>query len=205
MQTLMLDSGLIRYARVHRALAILAATTAVVALSALFGGTPIAVPSIGSGGVTTGIPFRRELPLLSGVFLTAALDGAMSKHEEMGATAMHRYRLAYCFGLTLAVCALSFSVEALAVGVGAGAVFVRSIVIWFGLALLSARLLGPQLGWPLPLASALLLIWYPQTWWDWTSKSATDLFSWTVAAVALAVGVAASAATPWRTRGWLRR
>ncbi|WP_338119373.1 hypothetical protein [Streptomyces parvus] len=177
----------------------------VVVLSALFGGTNIALPSIGSGGVTTGVPFRRELPLLSSVFLAASLDSAMSKHEEMGTTAMHRYRFRYCFGLTLTVCALSFCVETLAVSVDAGVIFVRSILVWLGLALFSVRLLGPQLSWPLPLASALLLIWYPQTWWDWTSNSATDLFSWTVAAAALAVGATASAATPWRAKGWNRR
>ncbi|MFE3676083.1 hypothetical protein [Streptomyces griseus] len=201
----MLNSDLFRYARVHRALAILGATAAVVVLSAFFGGTNIAVPSIGSGGVTTGIPFRRELPLLSGVFLTASLDGAMSKHEEMGTEAMHRYRFRYCFGLALAVCALSFSVEALAVSVEAGVIFVRSILIWLGLALFSVRLLGTQLSWPLPLASALFLIWYPQTWWDWTSNPATDLFSWTAAAASLTMGATASAATPWRVKGWTRR
>ncbi|MEU4181018.1 hypothetical protein [Streptomyces sp. NPDC026589] len=180
-------------------------TSVVVVLSAFFGGTNIAVPSIGSGGVTTGVPFRRELPLLSAVFLSAALSGTMAKHEEMGASAMHRLRLKYCISLMLAVCSFSFGIEAFAVGVEAGVVFVRSILIWFGLALLSVRLLGPQLSWPLPLASALVLIWYPQEWWDWTANPATDLVSWTAAAVALAAGATASAATSWRTKSWSRR
>ncbi|MFI1786655.1 hypothetical protein [Streptomyces rubiginosohelvolus] len=201
----MISSNLVRYARVHRATAILTGTAVVVILSALFGGSNIALPSIGSGGVTTGVPFRRELPVFSAVFLSAALSSAMAKHEEMGASAMHRYRLKYCFGLTLTVCVLSFGVEGIAVGMEAGVVFVRSILIWFGLALLSIRMLGPQLSWPLPLASALVLIWYPQEWWDWTANSATDLASWAAAAVALAVGATASAATPWRTRNWSRR
>lgn len=201
----MISSDLIRYARVHRAMAILTGSAVVVVLSALFGGSNIALPSIGSGGVTTGVPFRRELPLLSAVFLSAALGSAMAKHEEMGGSAMHRYRLRYCFGLTLTVCVVSFGVEGLAVGVEAGVVFVRSILIWFGLALLSIRMLGPQLSWPLPLASALVLIWYPQEWWDWTANCATDLVSWVAAAAALAVGATASAATSWRTRNWSRR
>ncbi|MFI5942536.1 hypothetical protein [Streptomyces uncialis] len=201
----MTGSDLLRYARVHRGAAVLAAAAAVALLSALFGGTHIALPSIGSGGVTTGVPFRHELPLLSAVFLTAALDGTMSAHNEMGASAMHRLRLLYCTGLTLAACAVSFSTEALAVGPGAGAVFVRSLLIWLGLALLSVRLLGHQLGWVVPLASAFFLIWYPHSWWDWTSSPATDPFSWTVAATALSVGVAATAATPWRRKTFLRR
>ncbi|MFD4835754.1 hypothetical protein ACFWPV_38830 [Streptomyces uncialis] len=201
----MTGSDLLRYARVHRGAAVLAATAAVALLSALFGGTHIALPSIGSGGVTTGVPFRHELPLLSAVFLTAALDSTMSAHNEMGASAMHRFRLLYCTGLTLAACAVSFSTEALAVGPEAGAVFVRSLLIWLGLALLSVRLLGHQLGWVVPLASAFFLIWYPHSWWDWTSNPATDPFSWTVAATALSVGVAATAATPWRRKTILRR
>ncbi|MFG2711723.1 hypothetical protein ACGFX2_14345 [Streptomyces goshikiensis] len=186
-------------------MAVLAATGAIALLSAFFGGTHIALPSIGSGGVTTGVPFRHELPLLSAVFLTAALDGAMSAHDEMGASAMHRFRLNYCIGLTLTVCAFSFLAEALAVGAEAGVVFIRSLLIWLGLALLSVRLLGHQLGWIIPLASAFFLIWYPHNWWDWTSNSASDRFSWAVAVIALSLGVAAIAATPWRRKTFLRR
>ncbi|MFD8581817.1 hypothetical protein ACFV2A_02895 [Streptomyces californicus] len=129
----------------------------------------------------------------------------MSTHEEMGASAMYRYRRNYCMVLTLTVCVFSFGVEALAVDGEAGVVFVRSLLIWFGLALLSVRLLGIQLSWALPLASTFLLIWYPQEWWDWTSNSFTDLFSWTITAIALALGMAATTATPWRRKTWSRR
>ncbi|MFF0450838.1 hypothetical protein ACFYT4_31410 [Streptomyces sp. NPDC004609] len=200
----MTGSDLLRYARVHRGAPVLAGTAAIALLSAFFGGTHVALPSIGSGGVTTGVPFRHELPLLSAVFLTATLDGAMSAHDDMGTSAMHRSRVAYCVALTLVACAFSFSTEALAVGAQAGVVFVRSLLIWFGLALLSVRLLGHQLGWSIPLASAFFLIWYPHNWWDWTANPSTDLFSWAVAAIALSVGVAATAATPWRRRAFLR-
>ncbi|EFE74141.1 hypothetical protein K7395_26760 [Streptomyces filamentosus] len=201
----MIRTDIFRYARVHRAVAILAGTSAVALLSAFFGGVEISLPSIGSGGVTTGVPFRRELPVLSAVFLAAALGGAMATHEEMATSAMHRYRRKYCMVLTLTVCVFSFGVEALAVGAEPGAIFVRSLLTWLGLALLSVRLLGNQLSWALPLASAFLLIWYPHEWWDWTSNSVTDLFSWAVAMSALAVGAAATTATPWRMKTWFRR
>ncbi|MFC4517326.1 hypothetical protein [Streptomyces ehimensis] len=180
-------------------------TAAIALLSAFFGGTHIALPSIGSGGVTTGVPFRHELPLLSAVFLTATLDGAMSAHDEMGGFAMHRFRFRYCTALTLITCAFSLSAEALAVGPEAGVVFIRSLLIWFGLALLSVKLLGHQLGWIIPLASAFFLIWYPHNWWDWTANPASDFFSWAVAVIALSAGVAATAATPWRRKAFLRR
>ncbi|MGW5734740.1 MULTISPECIES: hypothetical protein [Streptomyces] len=198
-------TDLLRYARVHRGAAVLAGTAVVALLSALFGGTHIALPSLGSGGVTTGVPYRQELPLLSAVFLCAALDGAMSAHDAMGASALRRLRAVYCTALTLTVCAFSFGAEALANGPDSGVVFVRSVVVWLGLALVSAELLGPQLGWAVPLASVLLLVWYPSTWWDWTARPGADLFSWTVAAVALGLGVTATAATPWRRKVFLRR
>ncbi|MGW6021128.1 hypothetical protein [Streptomyces sp. NPDC055099] len=198
-------ADLLRYARVHRAAAVLAGTAVVALLSAVFGGTNIALPSIGSGGVTTGVPYRHELPLLSAVFLAAALDGAMSAHDAMGAATMHRLRAAYCTALTSTVCAFSFGAEALANGPESGTVFVRSLLIWLGLALLSAAVLGQQLGWVIPLTSVLFLVWFPLNWWDWTANPATDLFSWAVAAIALSLGVASTAATPWRRKAFFRR
>ncbi|MFH8490166.1 hypothetical protein [Streptomyces longisporoflavus] len=201
----MTGADLLRYARVHRAPAVLAGAAAVALLSALFGGANIAIPSIGSGGVSTGVPYRQELPLLTAVFLSAALDGAMSAHDAMGASAMHRLRAVYCTALTLTVCAFSFGTEALAGGPDAGIVFVRSTLVWLGLALLSAGVLGHQLGWVVPLASVLFLIWYPGDWWDWTANAAADPFSWAAAAIALLLGATATAATPWRRRTFLRR
>lgn len=198
-------TDLLRYARVHRAATVLTGTAVVALLSAFFGGTNIALPSIGSGGVTTGVPYRLELPLLSAVFLSAALDGAMSAHDAMGASTMHRLRAVYCTALTLTVCAFSFGAEALADGPESGIVFIRSLLIWLGLALLSAAVLGQQLGWVIPLASVLFLVWYPLNWWDWTANPATDPFSWAVAAMSLTLGVAATAATPWRRKALLRR
>ncbi|MGW7071894.1 hypothetical protein ACWGII_11515 [Streptomyces sp. NPDC054855] len=201
----MTGTDLLRYARVHRGPAVLLGTAVVALLSALFGGANIAIPSIGSGGVSTGVPYRQELPLLTAVFLSAALDGAMSAHDAMGASTMHRLRAMYCTALTLTVCAFSFGTEALAGGADSGVVFVRSTLIWLGLALLSAGVLGHQLGWAVPLASVLILIWYPGNWWDWTAKPAADPFSWAAAAIALLLGVMAAAATPWRRRTFLRR
>jgi hypothetical protein len=197
-------SDLARYARVHRAVPILAGVTVVAVLSAFFGGVRIALPSIGGEGVATGVPYRHELPLLSAVFLTAAFGGPMAAHEETGAYAVYRLRNAYCVALTLLACALSFGTEAFAVGPAQGVVFVRSLLIWLGLALLSLRLLGQQLGWVIPLASALLLAWYPQNWWDWTANSASDAASWWGAAIALTLGIATTSVTPWRGRA-LRR
>ncbi|MEU1896237.1 hypothetical protein [Streptomyces pristinaespiralis] len=191
-------TDLLRYARVHRAGAILGGVAAVAILSALFGGIRIALPSFGTPGVSTGIPFRRELPLLSAVFLTAAFGGAMAAHEEVGASRMHRVRSVYLMTLTLITCGFSFATESLAVGPDDGIVYVRSTVIWLGLALVSVRVFGPQLGWAIPLASTFPLVWLGGGWWDWTVNPPADWFSWSLAALSLFTGCVAVAASRWR-------
>ncbi|MGW1928462.1 hypothetical protein [Streptomyces sp. NPDC001919] len=200
----MTGSDLLRYARVHRAAGVVAAAVAVALLSALFGNTRIALPSIGSASLSSGVPYRQELPLLSAVFITAAFGGSMAAHEACGAPVLHRLRRAYLVALTMLVCLLSFATESLAAGSEQGVVFVRSILIWLGLALLSVSLFGEQLGWVLPTASAFALIWYPLHWWDWTANPASDPTSWCIAGLSLASGAAATAATPWRRRSLLR-
>ncbi|MET7637149.1 hypothetical protein [Streptomyces sp. NPDC005438] len=198
-------SDLLRYARCHRAVAVLSATATVALLSTLFGGTTIAVPSLGSGGVTTGVPYRHQLPLLSAVFLTATLDGTMSAHDRMAAFTPHRFGRVYRAGLLLTVAAFSFAAEALSGGLEAGTLFVRSLLIWLGLALLSARLLGHQLAWVIPLTSGFFLVWYPGNRLDWTDNPPTDPLSWALTATSLLAGTAALAATPWRLKALRHR
>ncbi|RPK65646.1 hypothetical protein EES43_07945 [Streptomyces sp. ADI96-02] len=196
----MRTADLLLYARVHRTTAILIGVSAVAVLSALFGGTRIPLPSFGSAGTTEGIPYRQELPLMSAVFLTAVFGGAMAAHEEAAASRAHRVAVAHLVLLSLTACALSFATESLAVGLDAGLVYVRSLLVWLGLALLSVRLFGPQHGWILPLASAFPLVWFGPNRWNWTESSAADGLGWTIAAASLAVGSTAVAATRWRIR-----
>ena len=191
---------LLRIARVRRAVPVLAGVVAVAAVSALLGGWLVPVPSFGAGVETRGVPFRAELPLLSAVFLAAAFSGPMEDFEALAGGRFARVRTGYAAGLTTVVCAFSYVTESVAAGPGAGAVFVRSLLLWLGLALLSRRLLGQPLAWVLPLASALPLVWFSSgtEWWDWTWAPAGDPVGWAMAAVALAVGAAAAGATRWR-------
>lgn len=189
----------IRYTRVHRANAILLGVATVALTSALLGGTHIPVPTAEEGSGSIGIPFRRELPLLSAVFLTAALGGPLSAHEAVGGPRAHRVRTACVVALTCVACVGSFLAETLAVGPALGIVFVRSMLIWLGFALMSAQLFGTQLAWIFPLASAFPLVWFSNNaWWDWTATPAADPLSWVVATLALFAGIAATACTPWR-------
>ncbi|MFK3735990.1 hypothetical protein ACI2LJ_37605 [Streptomyces sp. NPDC088090] len=195
-------TDLLQYARVHRAMAVLAGVTVVAVLSALFGGTRIAVPSFGGAGYSTGIPFRRELPMLSAVFLTAALGGGMATHEELATPRVHRARTGFLAILVFIACGISFVVESLAVGHEGGIVYVRSMLIWFGIALTSIRVFGNQLGWIMPLGSVLPLVWFAPAWWDWTASGSGDPFSWLIVGLSMGVGVTAVAASSWRLQAF---
>ncbi|MFG3254447.1 hypothetical protein [Streptomyces sp. NPDC048172] len=196
-------ADLLRLARTRRAAPVLTGVAAVALVSAVLGGWLVPVPSFGAGTETRGVPFRTELPLLAAVFLAAAFSGPMDDFEALAGARFARVRRGYGAALTALACAFSFVTESVAAGPGAGVVFVRSLLLWLGLALLSRRLLGQHLAWALPVASALPLVWFSSgtEWWDWTWAPAGSPVGWGMAAAALLAGTAAAAATRWRLRG----
>ncbi|MFI9249421.1 hypothetical protein [Streptomyces sp. NPDC053069] len=196
-------TALLRFARLHRLWPILAGVVLVALLSAFLGGFEIPLPSL-DGGAATGIPFRRDLPLLSGVFLAAAGTSSMHAYERAAGPRYFRLLGAYVLALTVVASLCSFAVQGLAAGAHTGVSFVRSMLIWFGLARVSARVIGWNLAWVLPVASVFPLIWLSDgAWWDWTAAPAADPVGWGTAAVSLSLGVLLTAATPWRVRSLL--
>lgn len=205
MQAVILNGDVLRCARVHRVGPVLLGVTGVAVLSAVLGGVRFPVPSLESGAGTVGVPFRRELPLLSAVFLTALWSGPMSAHEQGGSDTFHRTRARLLALATLASAAVSLLTEALAVGWPMGLVFVRSFAIWWGLAMLSMGLLGSRLAWVLPLGSAFPLVWFTGGALDWTAAGAGDAGFWGLAAASLVLGAASLARTPWRSHALKHR
>ncbi len=198
MRRLMPSPHVFGLARVHRGAPVLGGVVAVTVVSAVLGGTQVPVPSLEDGGGTVGIPFRRDLPLLSAVFLATLWSGPMAAHEQLGSYAFHRARVQLLAGGVLMAACLSLAAETLAVDAAAGLVFVRSLLTWFGLAQLSTALFGPRLTWVLPLASAFPIVWFTGSFWDWTDAAAPDLGFWALAAGSVALGSASLAWTPWR-------
>lgn len=197
--TLMTASCLLRYVRVHRIWVALIAVVATAAISAFLGGFQIPLPSFEGGPAVAGVPFRRELPLFSAVLIASSLGGPMADHEGTGGVLLHRTRLVVTSSLLIVSCALSFLSEAAAAGVGSGVVFVRSLLIWLGLAFLSGRLFGVRLTWIVPLLSVFPLVWLGTgKRWDWTAMPASDPASWWVAGLSLAIGASVLWVTSWR-------
>ncbi|MFJ4949610.1 hypothetical protein [Streptomyces sp. NPDC088760] len=190
-------SDLIRYARAHRFLPIFAGILVVSLTSAVLGGVTVSLPSLGAGSAN-GIPFRKELPLLSGVFLAASLGGGMSEQERV---AGHRFRRTRCLAfisLSVISCGFSFVLETLAVDVPSGVVFVRSIITWLGLGVVSGQLGGARLIWALPVASVFPLVWFNSGDWDWTMRPAADVQAWIIATVPVMLGSLLLYVTRWR-------
>lgn len=198
MRRLMPSPHVQSFARVHRVTPVLGGVLAVTALSAALGGIRIPMPSLEDGAGTVGVPFRRDLPLLSAVFLAALWSGPMAAHEQLGSSAFHRARVQLLTGVASATVLLSLTAETLAVDAAAGLVFVRSLLIWFGLALLSTALFGPRLAWLLPLTSAFPVMWFTASSWDWTAAAASHIGFWVLAAGSVALGGVSLAWTPWR-------
>jgi hypothetical protein len=203
MWPLMQSTVLTRFARAHRIWPTLMGVTLVAVASAILGGFHVPVPTV-RGGVSAGIPFRRELPMLSGVFLAAVRTSSLAVFEDVAGPAYFRMRTNLTLATVTAACTLSFIVEAVATGASLGIVFVRSMLIWFGLALLSERLLGFGMAWVFPVASVFPLVWLSDDdWWDWTAAPVPDLTSWCLAGACLTLGVVVAAVTRRRLRSVL--
>ncbi|MFI0963291.1 hypothetical protein ACH4S8_18075 [Streptomyces sp. NPDC021080] len=177
--------------------------TVVAVASAVLGGYHVPLPTV-RDGVSAGVPFRRELPMISGVFLAAVRTSSLAVFEDVAGPAYFRMRTNLTLATVAAACLLSFAAEGGAAGTSLGIVFVRSMLIWYGLALLSERVLGAGLAWIFPVASVFPLVWLSEgDWWDWTAAPASDLTSWCLAGACLTLGVVMTAVTRRRLRSVL--
>jgi hypothetical protein len=98
--------------------------------------------------------------------------------------------------LLTAICWVAFSDE-IAVAV------LRGFIGWWGISVLSGRLLGWRLSWAGPLATLPVLIFWGSgqsgpRWWEFTARPAIDGPAWALATALLAVGVLAYTANTWR-------
>ncbi|MEV7778724.1 hypothetical protein [Kitasatospora sp. NPDC088351] len=201
-----------RFARSHNVRGIFTVFALVAVCDALFGSVMLQLPYTNGG---TGIPFRREIPLVFATVSVAGLASLMQRFEETATTAFRRAQLAWIAGV-VALSAAVLGVEELVISSPAVAVLLtRGLLIWTGLALLSGRLFGWRLSFILPLASVFPLTYWQydaqgrNRWWDWTNQPPTAWPCWALAVVALGIGCAAMTLTPWRAArmrsGWSMR
>jgi len=162
-----------------------------------------------SGGAT--VQFWRLLTVGSASLPVLTLASSMEALEAAAGPPYHRLRnlvLAAAFALSSG-CVIT----AAAVGVDPAVtpLIGRALLAWFGLALISGRLLGWTYAWILPCAALCALLYWGHSanagdyrWWEFTAQPAGHLPSWLLASGLLAAGITAYTLSPWRVRSLTR-
>lgn len=191
----------ILHLRGHRIVTCIVAGMIIAGISAAIGGYMIPIPSFDDGVTTQGVPFRNEIPLLMAVLTSSLIGGPLEEMELLAGNHLWRLRWQVIVLVLLLFSGVTCVTETIAVDLDSGVVFVRSLLLWAGMAFASGRLFGVNLSWILPLISTFPVVWFSNaSWWDWTTSPAQDPFAWTSATVAVLGGIAALWLTPWRVR-----
>jgi len=186
---------------------------AVALLMAWFGQHEVALPSADGGGPP--VPFWRLFAAAAGVLPVLTLVSPLSGLEGASSAQFARCRTAVLvsalvFSGALAVLASLFASESTAAAMTA-----RAVLAWFGLALLSGRVLAWSLCWVLPWAVLAGIVYWgydssaaAHRWWEFTARPVADVASLLFVTTTLLAGIAAYSLTPWRLfnlRGLRRR
>ncbi|MCM3887595.1 hypothetical protein [Frankia sp. R82] len=180
----------VRYGRTHHAAGYLAGLVVLATADVLFGSRELVLPL-----ADVPIAYRHEIPVAYAVLPAATLHSPMADFEQ-GATGRYQHvRRVHLILVVVLTAAAQLGVEAASDSWPAGVAALRSVLIWAGVALLSARLLGITLSWVLPLVSILPLTFLQQNadgtdrWWDWTRQPPGALGCWLIAAASLTLGL----------------
>lgn len=192
--------GVALYARAHHVLGYAIGLAVLGLVDVLVGSRQIALPMSGAS-----IAFVREIPSAYAALAVGTFATAMADFERSAAQRAARVRLAHLALAIVATTVVQGVVELAAESSGSAIIAMRSVLIWQGLALISARLMGETLCWVLPLASILPLTYFQQAsdgsnrWWAWPSQSSTSLACWLLAAASLTIGISAFQSDLWNT------
>ncbi|WP_266604346.1 hypothetical protein [Streptomyces sp. NBC_01214] len=199
-------SDIRRYLQAHDTVRLSAVLIVLAMCNAAFGWIHIALPSAQAPGGMVSVPFRKEVPVIFASLAVGSLSSHMDSFERSASAALGRARWIHPGAAILAVTLLVAVSELLASSPGQAAVFIRAVLLWAGMALVSGSLLEWKLAWVLPVASIFPVVYYGRgpsgevRWWDWTSLPASDPVCWGLAALSLGVGFGLIAASPWRLR-----
>lgn len=193
------DRGdLIRYVRSHHGTGFLVGTVLLAVVNAALGAQTLALPSAVTEGGTNDLPLRNDIPIVIAALLVGGLNGPMRDFEMTAAGILRsamRWQLATGLGIALLI---GVGAEYAMMGPEIATRYLRSTLIWTGLALISGRLLGMAMAWLIPVASTFPLMYYgDRQWWDWTTAPAYSPMTWGVAIASLIVGIAAFETTSW--------
>lgn len=186
-----------RYGRPRHPISLALAFVGILILQIAAAGRQASLPSALGSPI---VPYQGVLPVVLACLVVTGLSSSCQELEESAGGALRRAENIQLAGSTLmTAAALAATAET-----GSAAVLARSFLIWTGLALLAGRILEPTLAWVLPIGTLFPLIYFGwdamnrPRWWNWLDQPVTHLSSWALAVGALALGMAARYATPWR-------
>jgi hypothetical protein len=170
-----------------------------------WGSLEASTPSAASSGGSQ-VPIWRLLAVGSAVLPTLTLASPLQALEAAAGTPFYRIRN-YVLGGAFAIssaCMLAGAIIEL--GMGVGPLVARALVAWFGLALLSGRVLGWSYSWILPSAIMCVLLYWGHDrrgqdyrWWEFSAHPVSHLPSLIIAAILFVGGLVAYMLSPWRT------
>lgn len=172
------------------------------ALIALFGSVEFGTPSATGG---SSVSFLRLFSVVSGTLPALVLVSPLKDLEESGGNRLRRLETV----TLVVVLLLSSAFVAIGSMFGEGGVNYfgtgRSILTWFGLALISGRVMGWRFPWVLPwvVLSALLYWGYDSNahrfqWWEFTAQPMGHWKSAWLSLAIVGVGMVFYSATTWR-------
>jgi hypothetical protein len=197
------DNSLSRFIKTHHPYGVIGGLLALSLLVLVMGSKTITLPAANTGGFKE-LAYHSLAPLGAAALAGGCLASGMAIQERAGARNLSRAKNRYLLAISALTLALVGGTAAVTISALAAVAHTRALLIWYGLALLSARLFRPDQAWILPLATLFPLQFLGQDrldkpyWWNWLDQTTASTPTWTIAGVAVAMGAAAVVATPWR-------
>ena len=198
------------FARTRKVPMVLGLAVTVGILVACFGTLAVGAPSASPRGTT--IPLVRLSSVAPGMLPVLVLTSQIAELEAAAGRALRRLET-WVLVLTFMAAGLLMTAGCL-VSTGSEAVptTVRSLVAWFGLALISGRVLGWRFCWLVPcLMLSVLIYWGYDSptnayhWWEFTAVRSDSLPAGLLSVGFLAAGAAMYWFTPWRVAALRQR
>lgn len=157
-------------------------------------------------GVPVGAPIWAYLPVLTATAATVSAHGPSRALDQCAARPVEMWNAVYAAALACLASGVAFGVFAAGYGPVLGLATARNVTAWTGLALLTARVVGPQWSWAPSVGAVFVLEWFGRdsdgvsSWWAFATTSTSDLRTWALVALLVAAGLCATATSPWHVK-----
>ncbi|MFJ5885346.1 hypothetical protein [Kitasatospora cineracea] len=157
------------------------------------------------------LQLRMVVAVAWAVLAAGSLHSTMGGWEAAAGSRLRQVERTHLVAAGSLAAVLAGSVELAVAGTGSAVVLVRAVLTWWGLAVLSGRVLGRPQSWVLPALTLFPLSYLgwdtggALRWWNWPWASPGSVPCWTLTTGCLALGALAWLLTPRRWRALAAR